>query len=77
MLRHYVYSYNLKNDLTYKPYKSYNIYIIRMDVFESNLNNIIKTKLQEVNTKLFEREQIKKELHSSKSDTTSDTEPTK
>ena len=48
-----------------------------MDVFESNLNNIIKTKLQEVTTKLFEREQLKKELHSTKSESTPTTEPKK
>jgi hypothetical protein len=37
-----------------------------MDVFESNLNNIIETKLQEIKLKLFEREQVKQNLHSDK-----------
>lgn len=37
-----------------------------MDVFESCLNTIIKAKSQEIKSKLLEREQLKKELHSNK-----------
>jgi hypothetical protein len=46
-----------------------------MDVFESNLNNIIETKLQEIKLKLFEREQVKKNLHSDKEASSTEPEP--
>jgi len=39
-----------------------------MDVFETNIDKIIETKVSEIKNKLFEREQIKKDLHSKQSE---------